>query len=156
MLEICQNVTGLTNLATDRRGRDGPPCTPSCHTCSISSNALFIILDCRYDESSHAQRSVEGLRSKTLKILEFWYWDYFSELHDKPAGRIVMDTMVRHALRIPTLGQISLSSFSSCTTLPPTDRHKLRWWSLLHFFAQNLCNHLWTDSLQIRRNLYKN
>ncbi|TMX00844.1 hypothetical protein EJD97_025827, partial [Solanum chilense] len=89
----------------------------------ISSAALFITLDGRYDGSLRAQRSVEGLRSKTLELLEYGYWGYFSDLHDKPAGRTVMATMVRYVFRYPTLGQNSPSFFSSCTTLPPTDRH---------------------------------
>ena len=124
MLEICQNAVGSTDLATGRRGHDWPLCTPSSHTLQISSAALFITLDDKYDGSSQTRRSVEGFRSKTLKLLEFKYWDYFSELHDKPAGRVVMATTVRHALRIPTLGQNSPSSFSSCTMLPPMDRQK--------------------------------
>ncbi|TMW98778.1 hypothetical protein EJD97_003491, partial [Solanum chilense] len=117
-------AAGSTDRATDRRGHNGPSWTPSSHTCAISSAALFITLDDRYDGSSQAQRSVKGLRSKTHELLEFGYWDYFSDLHDKPAGRTVMDTMVRHALHNPTLGQNSPSSFSSCTTMPPTDRHR--------------------------------
>ncbi|TMW96354.1 hypothetical protein EJD97_007503, partial [Solanum chilense] len=91
---------------------------------AVSSAALFITLDGRYDRFSLAQRSVEGLRSKTLELLEYGYWNYFSELHDEHAGRTVMDTTVRHAFRNPTLGQTSPSSFSSCTKLPPTDRHE--------------------------------
>ena len=69
-----------------------------------SSVALFIILDGRYDGSSQAQWSVEGLRSITLELLEFGYLDYFSDLHDEQAGRTVMATTVRHAFRNPTLG----------------------------------------------------
>ncbi|TMW82654.1 hypothetical protein EJD97_005469, partial [Solanum chilense] len=91
---------------------------------AISSDALFITPDDRYDGSSQAQWSVNGLRSKTLELLEYRYCDYFSELYDEPVGRTVMDTMVRHTFRNPTLGQTSLSSFSNCTTLPPTDRHE--------------------------------
>ena len=117
-------MAGSTDLATDLRGHDGPSKTPSSHTCSISSAALFITLDGKYDGSSQAQRSVEGLRSKTLKLLEYGYWDYFSELHDEPAGRTVTATTDRHKLRNPTLGQTSPSTFSSCTTLPPTECHK--------------------------------
>ena len=104
MLEIFQNAAGSTDLATDRRGHDGPSWTPSSHTCAISSAALFITLDVKYDGSSQAQRSVEGLRSKTIELLEFGYCDYFSDLHDEPAGWIIMATTVRHALRNPTLG----------------------------------------------------
>ncbi|TMW98907.1 hypothetical protein EJD97_003322, partial [Solanum chilense] len=89
-----------------------------------SSATLFIILDGRYEESSQAQRFVEGLRSKTLNLLEFGYWDYFSDLHDEPARRTVMATTVRHTLRNPTLGQTSPSSFNNFTTMPPTDLHR--------------------------------
>ena len=116
-------MRGLTDLATDHRGRDGPSWTPSSQTCAISFAALFITLDGRYDGSSQAQRSVEGLRSKILELLEFGYWDYFSDHHNKLAGRTVMATTVHHALRNPTLDQSSPSYFSSFTTMPPTDRH---------------------------------
>ncbi|TMX05790.1 hypothetical protein EJD97_023978, partial [Solanum chilense] len=90
---------------------------------AISSAALFITLDGRYDGLSQAQRSIEGLRSKALELLEYGYWDYFSELHDEPTGRTIMDTTVFHAFRNPTLGQTSPSFFSSCTTLSPTEGH---------------------------------
>ena len=90
----------------------------------ISSDAIFITLNGRYDGSSQAQRSIEGLRSITLKLLEFGYWDYFSDLHDEPAGLTVMTMTVLHAHHNPTLGQTSPSSVSSFTTMPPTDRHK--------------------------------
>ncbi|TMX02979.1 hypothetical protein EJD97_018889, partial [Solanum chilense] len=102
----------------------GPSCTPSSHTYAISSAALFTTLDGKYYRPSWAQRSVEGLRSKTLQLLESGYWDHFSELHDEPVGRTIIDTTDRHKLHNPTLGQTSPSSFSSCTTLPPTDRRK--------------------------------
>ena len=124
LLEICQNAARSVELATDRRGHDRPSQTMSSHTCVISSAALYITLEGWYGGPSQAQWSVEGLRFKTLELLEYGYWDYFSEIHDEPAGRTVIDTTDRHKLRNPTLGQTSPSSFSSCTTLPPTDRHK--------------------------------
>ncbi|TMX01928.1 hypothetical protein EJD97_023115, partial [Solanum chilense] len=102
----------------------GPSWTPSSHTCAFSSAAFFIPLDGKCDGPSQSRRSVEGLRFKILQLLESGYWDHFSDLHDGPAGWTVMDTTVRHKLRNPTLGQTSPSSFSSCTTLPPTDRHR--------------------------------
>ncbi|TMW95538.1 hypothetical protein EJD97_008692, partial [Solanum chilense] len=120
----CQNAARSTNLAMDRRDHDVPSLIPLSHTCAISSAALFITLYGRYDGSSQAQRSVEGLRSITLELLEFGYWDYFSDLHDEPAGRTFMATTVRHALRNPTFGQNFPSSFIACTTMPPTDRHE--------------------------------
>ena len=124
LLEICQNTAGSTELATDRRGHDGPSQTPSSHTYAISSAALFTTLDGKYDEPSQAQRSVEGLHSKTLQLLESDYWDHFSKLHDEPVGRTVIAMTDRHKLRNPTLGQTSPSSFNSFTTLPPMDRLK--------------------------------
>ncbi|TMW95532.1 hypothetical protein EJD97_008698, partial [Solanum chilense] len=89
-----------------------------------SSAALFITLDGRYDRSSQAQRSVEGIRSIILKLFGIWVLEYFYDHHDEPAGRTVMATTVRHALRNPTLGQTSPSSLSCFTTMPPTDRHR--------------------------------
>ena len=59
MLEIYQNAVGSTDVATGRRGHDGPSWTPSSHTYANSSVALFITLDGKYDESSQSQRSVE-------------------------------------------------------------------------------------------------
>ncbi|TMW83005.1 hypothetical protein EJD97_003368, partial [Solanum chilense] len=105
-------------VTTDRHGLRRPILD------EISSAALFITLDGRYDGFLRAQRSVEGLHSKTLKHFEYGYWGYFSDLHDEPTGRTVMATTVCHVFRNPTLGQTSPSSFSSCTTLPPTDRRK--------------------------------
>ncbi|TMX03763.1 hypothetical protein EJD97_014216, partial [Solanum chilense] len=119
-----QNAARSIDVAKDRRSHDRPSWIPSSHTCAISSAALFITLDSKYDGSSQAQRSFEGLRSKTLELLEYGYWYYFSDLHDEPAVRTVMATTVRHAFRNRTLGQTSPSSFSSCTTLPPTNRHE--------------------------------
>ncbi|TMW91752.1 hypothetical protein EJD97_013934, partial [Solanum chilense] len=118
------NATGSTDLAMGHRGHNGSSWSPSPHTCIISSASLFITLDGRYAGLSQTQLSVRGLRSITLELLEFGEWDYFSDFHDEPAGRTVMATMVRHTLHNPTLGQTSPSSFSSCTTMPPMDRHE--------------------------------
>ena len=123
-MEICQNAAGSTDITMDRRGHKGPSWTPSSHTWCNFFCCFFITLDSRYDGSLRTQRSIECLHSKTLELLEYGYWDYFSELHDEPAGRTVIDTTDRHGLHNPTLGQTSPSSFSSCTTLPPTDYHK--------------------------------
>ena len=124
MLDFCLNAAALTDLATDHRGHDGPSLTPLSHSCATSFVALFITLDSRYDGSSMEQWSIEGRRSKTLELLEFKYWDYFSDLRNEPAGQTVITTTVRHAFRNPTLFHTSLSSFSSCTRMPPMDRHE--------------------------------
>ena len=110
-MEICQNAAGSMDHATDRRGLRRP-----IHG-AISSAAFFIPLDGKCDRPSQAQRSVEVLRFNILQLLDSGYWDHFSDLHDEPAG-----WTVRHKLRNPTLGQTSPSSFSSFSTLPPTDR----------------------------------
>ena len=70
-MEIFKNAAGSTDLAMDRRGHDGPSWFPSSDTCAISSGTLFITHDGRYDRSSEAQWSVEGLHSKTLQLLEY-------------------------------------------------------------------------------------
>ena len=163
MLEICQNAVRAMELATDHHHHDGPSQIPSSHTCAISSAALFITHEKRYDGLSQAQRSVKGLRSKTVELLEFGYLDYFTDLRDEPAEWTFMATTVRHALRNPTLGQNSSSSFSSCSIMPPTDRHEhdellqasqvvlfcISWSKTSAFIFQ-------TNFLQIKRNLHKN
>ena len=125
----------------------------------ISAAALFIFLNGKYDGLSLAQRSVEGLRFKTLQLLESGYWDHFSELHDEPAGRTVRDTTTVTSFVIPHF--VRLSHLLSAAALrchlrnvtSTTDRQKIRRWSLLHFFAQNLRIQLWTDFLQNKEKL---
>ncbi|TMW96405.1 hypothetical protein EJD97_007408, partial [Solanum chilense] len=101
----------------------GPSWTPSSHTCAISSTALFIPSTTSMTDR-HRHDDPSRVSFQNTSTLGIWVLDYFSELHDEPAGRAVIDMTDRHGLRNPTLGQTSPSSFSSCTTLPPTDRHK--------------------------------
>ena len=123
MLEICQNADGSTDLATDRRGHDGLSWTPSSHTCAISSAALFITSTASMTDR-HRHDDPSRVSFQNTSTLGIWVLDYFSELPDEPAGRTVVDTTDRHGLRNPTLGQNSLSSFSSYTTMPPMDHHE--------------------------------
>ena len=159
MLEICQNATGSTELGTDRRGHDGPSWTPSSHTCAISSGALFITLDGRYDGSSQVQWSVEGLCSKTLELLEFGYWItsliFMTNKPDEPSWLrwSVTHSVTPHLVRIPHLPSSAALRCHLRTVTSTMDRHKLRRWSLLHLFAQNLRIHLWTDFLQNKEKL---
>ena len=156
LLEICQNAVGSTDIATDHHGF----CLPI--LVQFSSAALFITLDGRYDGSLWVQRSVEGLRSKTLELLEYRYWDtsliFMTNLQDGPSWlrRSVTFSLTPHLVRLPHLPSAVALRCHLRTVTSMTDCHKLRRWSLLHFFAQNLRIHLWTDFLQIRRNLYKN
>ena len=64
-----------------------------------------------------------GFTFQNTWTLGIWVLDYFYDLHDERAGWTVMSMTVRHALRNPTLGQTSPSSFNSCDIMPPTDRH---------------------------------
>ena len=68
-----------------------------------SSADLFITLDGRYDGPFQARRSVKGLRSITLELLEFGYWDYFSDHQDEPERRTIMAMTTRLEFRNPTL-----------------------------------------------------
>ena len=142
MLEICQNAAGSTDLLTDRRGHNGPSWTPSSHTCSISFDALFIILDSRYDGYSLAQRYVEGLRSKTLELLKYGYWTtsliFMTNPQHRPAWirRSVTLSVTSHLVRLPHLPSAAALHCHLRTVTSMTDRHKLCRWSLLHFFAQ--------------------
>ena len=109
LLEICQNAAGWTDLATDHRGQYGPSWTPSSHTYAISSAALFITLDGKYDGPLQAQRFVEGIRSKTLQLLEYVYWitslNFMTNLQDGPSQtqRTVTSFVTPHLLRLPHL-----------------------------------------------------
>ena len=136
MLEICQNAAGSTELVTDCRGHDGLSWTPSSHTCAISSAALLHYPRRQVWRTITGTTVRRGPSFQNTSTLGIWVLDYFSELHDEPAGRTVIDTTDRQKLRNPTLGQTSPSSFSICTMLPPSDCHKLHRWSLLHFFAK--------------------
>ena len=123
LLEICQNAAGSTDLATDRRGHDGPSWTPSSHTwCN------FFCCSFHYPRRQ-VWRIVTGTTVRrgspfqNTWTFEIWVLDYFSNIHDEPAGRTVMAMTVRHALRYHTLGHTFPSSFNTFTMMPPTDRH---------------------------------
>ena len=126
---------------------------------AISSAALFITLDGRYDGSSLAQWSVEGLRSITLELLEYGYWDtsliFMTKLQDGPSWlrRSVTLSVTPHLVRLPHLPSAAALRCHLRTVTSTTDRHKLRRWSLLHFFAQNLRIQLLTDFLQNKEKL---
>ena len=159
MLEIYQNAAGSTDLATDRCGHNGPSWTPSSHTCAISSAALFIPLDGKYDGPSLAKRSVEGLVPK-----HFNSWNlgtgitslnFTTNLQDglSQPRRTVTIFVIPHLVRLPHLPSAAALRCHLRTITSTTDRHKLRRWSLLHFFAQNLRIQLWTDFPQNKKKL---
>jgi len=127
---------------TNRRGHNRPSWIPSPHTFAISSGALFITLEGRYDRSSEAQRSSEGLRSKTLELLKYGYWTtsliFMTNPQHRPAWirRSVTLSVTSHLVRLPHLPSAAALHCHLRTVTSMTDRHKLCRWSLLHFIAQ--------------------
>ena len=106
-----------------------------------SYDTLFITLDGSYDGSSQAQRSVEGLRSKIIELLEFGYCDYFSDLHDEPARRTWLRQSVTHSVTPHLVRILHLPSAAALrchlqTVTSTTNRHKLRRWYFSVFIAQ--------------------
>ena len=134
MLEICQNAVGSTDLAMDHHGHNGPSWIPSSHTCAISSAALFITLDGRYDRSSQAQRFVEGLRSKTRELFEFGYSTtsliFMTNQQDRPSWlrRSVTYSVTPDFVRLPHLPSAAALRCHLRTVTSMTDLHKLRRW----------------------------
>ncbi|TMW84210.1 hypothetical protein EJD97_025612, partial [Solanum chilense] len=93
----------LVMLTTDHHGLRRPILD------EISSGAFFISLDERYDGSLRARRSVEGLRSKTLELLEYGYWAtsliFMTNLQDRPSWlrRSITFSVTPHLVRLPYL-----------------------------------------------------
>ncbi|TMW99732.1 hypothetical protein EJD97_002072, partial [Solanum chilense] len=94
-----------------------------------SSAALFITLDDRYDGTSQAQRSVEGLRSITLELLECGYWTtsliITTKQQDGPSWlrRSVMHFVTPHLVRLPHLPSTASLRCHLRTVTGTTDRH---------------------------------
>ena len=109
-----------------------------------SSASLFIILDGRYDGSSQTQRSVEGLRSITLELLEFGYWTtsliFMTNQQDEPSWlrRSVTHSVTQHLVILPHLPSACLLRCHLRTVTGTTDHHKLRRWYFSAFLAQKL------------------
>ena len=150
------------DIATDHRGHDGPLWTLSSHTCAIFSAALFIPLDVKYDGPSQEQRSVEGLCSKTLQLLESGYWitslNFTTNLQDglSQPRRTVTIFVIPHLVRLPHLPSAAALCCHLRIVTSMTDRHKLRRWSLLHFSLKISAFNFGQISCKTKRNLYKN
>ena len=127
-----------------------------------SSTDLFITLDGRYDGSSQAQQSIEGLRSITLELLEFGYWTtsliFMTNQQDEPSWlrRSVTHSVTQHLVILPHLPSAAALCCHLRTVTGTTDRHKLRRWSLLHFSLKISAFSFGQISCKTNRNLYKN
>ena len=67
--------------------------------------------------------------------------------------RTITSFITPHLVRLPHLPLAAALRCHLRAVTSSTDHHKLRRWSLLHFFAQNLRIHLWTDILQNKEQL---
>ena len=141
---------------------DGTLCLWRSVILAIEGNEESSRRNCTSMGRKSPQRSVEGLCSKTLQLLESGYWDHFSELHNEPVGRTVIDTTDCHKLRNPTLGWTSPSSFSSCTaaTYRPSQARRTVISSVGGLFCISSLKisafRFGQISCKTKRNLYKN
>ena len=80
---------------------------------------------------------------------------FTTNLQDGPSEprHTVTSFVSPHLVRLPHLPSAAVLRCHLRTVTSTTDRHKLRRWSLLHFFAQNLRIQLWTDFLQNKEKL---
>ena len=76
--------------------------------------------------------------------------NFMMNLQDGPSQtrRTVTSFVIPHLVRLPHLPSAAALRCHLRTVTSTTDRHKLRRWSLLHFFPQNLRIQLWTAFLQ--------
>ena len=127
---------------TDRRGHDGLSWTPSSHIYVISSADLFITLDGRYDGSSQAQWSVEGLRSKHLNSWNLGTGTtsliFMTYQQDGPSWlrRSVTHSVTPHLVRISHLPSAGALRCHLRTVTSTKNRHKLCRWNFSVFLAQ--------------------
>ena len=80
---------------------------------------------------------------------------FTTNLQDGPSEPrwTVTSFVIPHLVRLFHLPSAAALRCHLRTVTSTTDRHKLRRWSLLHFFAQNLRIQLWTDFLQNKEKL---
>ena len=159
MLEICQNAAGSTDLATDRRGHDGPSWTPSSHIYQFllllsSFFSTASMTDCRWHNGPSRVFVSKYFNSWNL-VTGITSLNFMTNLQDGPSypRRTVTSYITPHLVRLPYIPSASSLRCHLWTVKRMTDRHQLRRWSLLHFFTQNLRIQLWTDFLHNKEKL---
>ena len=135
MLEICQNAAGSTDLATDRHGLRRP----------ILMKFLLLLSSLPSMESM-TDRHRYNVPSRVFisKHLNSWnmgswitFLNFITNLQDGPSEtrRTVTIFVIPHLVRLPHLPLAAALRFYLQTVTSTRDRHKLRRWSLLQFFA---------------------
>ena len=138
----------------DCRGHDGPSWTPSSHT-----QQFLLLLSSFFSTASmtDCHRHNGPSRVFVSKHFNSWnlgtgitYLNFMTNLQDRPSQprRTVTSYVTPHLVRLPHLPSAASLRCHLWTFTSTTDRHQLRRWSLLQFFAQNLRIQLWTDFLQ--------
>ena len=81
--------------------------------------------------------------------------NFTTNLQDGPSEtrRTITSFVIPHLVKLPHLPSAAALRCHLRTVTSTTDRHKLRRWSLLHFFAQTLRIQLWKDFLQNKEKL---
>ena len=81
--------------------------------------------------------------------------NFTTNLQDVPSEprRTVTSFVFPHLVGHPHLPSAATLRYHLRTVTSTSDRQKLRRWSLLHFFVQNLLIQLWTDFLQNKEKL---
>ena len=159
LLEICQNATRSTDLATNRHGHDGPSWTPSSHTYAISSASSSLP-----QKASMTDLHRHNGPSRAFVSKHFNSWNmgtgitslnFMMNLQDGPSQtrRTVTSFVTPHLVRLPHLPSAAALLCHLRTVTSTMDRQKLCRWSLLHFFTQNLCILLLTDFMQNKKKL---
>ena len=138
---------------TDRRGLRRP-----------ILGAILLLLSSFPSTASVTDRHSHDGPSRVLVTKYFNSWNlgtgitsliFATNLQDGPSypWRTVTSFVIPDLVRRPHLISAAALRCHLRTVTSTTDHHKLRSWSLLHFFAQNLHIQLWTDFLQNKEKL---
>ena len=153
LLEICQNAAGSTDLATDRHGL----CRPI-----LMQFLLLLSLLPSMSSMTDRHRHNGPSRVSVPKHLNSWNMgtgttsmNFKTNLQYGPSQtrRTVMNSVAPHLVRLPHLPSAAALRCHLWTILSTMGSHKLRWWSLLHFFVQNLRIHHCTNFQQNKAKL---
>ena len=142
MLEICQNVAGSTNLATNHRSHDGPSWT---HRLILVQFLLLLSSLPSTAGMTNRHRHNGPSRVSVPKHLNSWNLGtettsliFMTKQQDGPSWlrRSVMHSVTPHLVKLPHLPSVSSLRCHLRTVTGTTDRHKLRTWYFSAFLSQ--------------------